>query len=98
MSPDILTQLSAEASLNGWPRFWRLWDVDGGLGWLTIFSVMSLVIYAGLAAFLTWDALRRFEIVAGRARRAGQIEPDSSEYGVRIEVKLDQPAVSGGVA
>ena len=52
-----------------WPRFWRLWDIDDGPGWLATFSIMSLVIYTILAGVLTRDALRRFEIVAGRARR-----------------------------
>ncbi len=53
-----------------WPPFWRLWDVDDGPAWLAIFSVLSLVIYAGLAAGLTWHAVRRFEVVAGRAFRS----------------------------
>ncbi len=53
-----------------WPPFWRLWDVDDGPAWMAIFSIMSLVIYSGLAAVLTWDAIRRFEVVAGRAFRS----------------------------
>jgi hypothetical protein len=52
-----------------WPRFWQIRDVDDGPGWLAIFSLMSLVGYASLGSLLTWDTLRRFEIVAGRARR-----------------------------
>jgi hypothetical protein len=42
-----------------------------------MFSIMSLVVYALLALLLTWDTLRRFEIVAGRARRkrAGSASP-----------------------
>src|SRR5207253_2023763 len=60
-----------------WPRFWRLWDVNDGPGWLAVFSIMSVVGYAGLAALLTWDSLRRFEIVAGRARRARRADPSA---------------------
>jgi ABC-type transport system involved in multi-copper enzyme maturation permease subunit len=52
-----------------WPRFWRLWDIDDGPAWLAIFSILSLIGYTILATLLTLDALRRFEIVAGRARR-----------------------------
>jgi ABC-type transport system involved in multi-copper enzyme maturation permease subunit len=53
-----------------WPQHWRFWDLDDGMGWLTVFSIINLIAYAFLAAFLTWDALRRFEIAAGRARLA----------------------------
>jgi hypothetical protein len=53
-----------------WPRFWWLSTVDDGLAWQTIFSIASLLAYAALATLLTWHTLRRFEIVAGRARRS----------------------------
>ncbi len=53
-----------------WPPFWRLWDVDDGPAWMAIFGIMSLAIDAGLAALLTWQAIRRFEVVAGRAFRS----------------------------
>ncbi len=66
LSPDYFRQLGADR----WPPFWRLWDVDGGPAWLAIFSLMSLVVYAGLAAVLTWHTIRRFEVVAGRAFRS----------------------------
>lgn len=61
-----------------WPRFWRLWDVDDGPEWLATFSVMSLLAYGSLAAALTWDALRRFEHVAGRARRGRVAAPEEA--------------------
>jgi ABC-2 family transporter protein len=63
--PDIIRLLSNVS----WPTVWRISSIDGGLAWLTIFSVASLLNYAALAALLTWHALRRFEVVAGRARR-----------------------------
>jgi hypothetical protein len=40
--------------------------------WLAVFSVVSLILYAILAFVLTRDAIRRFEIAAGRARRLGK--------------------------
>jgi hypothetical protein len=55
-----------------WPHVWWVRDIDDGPGWQAIFSILSVVGYATLAAALTWDALRRFEIVAGRARRPGR--------------------------
>jgi ABC-type transport system involved in multi-copper enzyme maturation permease subunit len=63
-----------------WPWFWRLRDIDDGPQWLAIFSMMSLIVYTILATLLTLDALRRFEIVAGRARR-GRVpsEPPKKE-------------------
>jgi ABC-type transport system involved in multi-copper enzyme maturation permease subunit len=73
-----------------WPRFWRLWDVDDGPTWLATFSVMSALVYAILAALLTRDALRRFEIVAGRARRGAR----TTDSGV---VREEQEASSATV-
>lgn len=70
-----------------WPRFWRLWDIDDGPGWRATFSVMSLVIYAALAAVLTWDALRRFDGVAGRARR-GRLDPELSSPASRLAAEV----------
>ena len=57
LNAQILERLSRAT----WPQLWRFWDLDDGLGWLTIFSVISLMSYAVLAAFLTWEALRRFD-------------------------------------
>jgi ABC-type transport system involved in multi-copper enzyme maturation permease subunit len=94
VSPDIPSRLSR----TNWPRFWRLWDVDDDLGWVATFSIMSLLIYTSLAAFLTWDALRRFEIVAGRARRSRMVNLDPSMSGDRIESKAEEPAIAGSVA
>ena len=61
-----------------WPNVWRVRDIDDGPGWQAIFSILSLVGYPMLAAALTWDSLRRFEIVAGRARRRRQPHPASA--------------------
>ena len=55
---------------TGWPHSWHIRDIDSGIAWQTIFSVLSLLSYATLATLLTWDSLRRFEIAAGRARRS----------------------------
>ncbi len=67
-NPQIVRSL-AEAS---WPQswFWHLRNIDDGVAWQAIFSVLSLFGYLSLAMLLTWDALRRFEMVAGRARRS----------------------------
>jgi ABC-type transport system involved in multi-copper enzyme maturation permease subunit len=56
--------------VTSWPRSWWLSNIDNTFAWQTIFSVFSLLEYAALATFLTWHSLRRFEVVAGRARRA----------------------------
>jgi hypothetical protein len=82
-------------SLATWPSFWRLWDVDDGPGWLATFSVMSLVIYAAFAVMLTLDALRRFEHVAGRARR-GAGEPDAIGVGEEREAASEMAPVAVG--
>jgi ABC-type transport system involved in multi-copper enzyme maturation permease subunit len=55
---------------GGWPRSWSIGSIEGTEAWRTIFTVVSLVTYAAFASLLTWDCLRRFEIVAGRARRS----------------------------
>jgi hypothetical protein len=64
---------------SGWPRFWRLWDVDESPGWLATFSIISLLGYASVASVLTWLALRRFEVVAGRARRRRGVSIPSAD-------------------
>ncbi len=94
MSTDILQRLS-QAS---WPHLWRFWALDDGLGWLTIFSVISLMAFAVLAAFLTWDALRRFEIVAGRARRAKLSPSDPAKDKDRMNPIAEESVVAGSVA
>jgi hypothetical protein len=63
--PHIIRHLTEES----WPTVWRISSVDNGFAWLMIFSVASLLGYASLASLLTWHALRRFDVVAGRARR-----------------------------
>ncbi len=65
MSPDFFQRLATDR----WPRFWRPGDIDSEPAWLAFFSVTSPFVYATLAALLTRDAIRRFEVAAGRARR-----------------------------
>jgi ABC-type transport system involved in multi-copper enzyme maturation permease subunit len=76
---------------SGWPRFWQLWDVDESPEWLATFSIISLLGYGSLASVLTWHALRRFEVVAGRAqRRRGVLLPSAD--GPRLDaVASPQP-------
>ena len=58
-----------------WPRSFWVSDMNDSPAWQTIFSIASLLAYAGLAALLTWHTLHRFEIVAGRARRPASPTP-----------------------
>jgi ABC-type transport system involved in multi-copper enzyme maturation permease subunit len=69
--PDMIRRLTKIS----WPTFLEISSVDNGLAWLTIFSVMSLLGYAAFASLLTWHALRRFDVVAGRARRRNAKTP-----------------------
>ena len=66
LDPQYLEQIRVVS----WPYAWRIRAMDDGLAWRTIFSITSLVGYALLATVLIWHVLRRFEIVAGRARRS----------------------------
>jgi ABC-type transport system involved in multi-copper enzyme maturation permease subunit len=83
--PRIIDQLS----LASWPSLLGIRAVDDGLGWLTVFSALSLIGYASLAAILTWHALRRFEVVAGRARRSRVTQPRET----RIDFASDREAL-----
>jgi hypothetical protein len=65
MEPPFLERFDS----SRWPRFWRLWEVDESAEWLATFSIISLLGYASFASVLTWHALLRFEVIAGRARR-----------------------------
>jgi ABC-type transport system involved in multi-copper enzyme maturation permease subunit len=65
MAPDFFDRLAGDR----WPRFWRPGEIDSGPAWLAFFSVTAPLVYAMLAALLTRDAVRRFEVAAGRARR-----------------------------
>lgn len=89
MEPDFFRRFGAIQ----WPRFWQLRDVDDGPGWLATFSIMSLLGYVALASFLTWDALRRFEIVAGRARRmrGGAASPLKKVSGLPELIAVGEP-------
>jgi ABC-type transport system involved in multi-copper enzyme maturation permease subunit len=63
--PKVIERLAD----TSWPYSWRISAIDEGFAWSAIFSVLSLVGYAAFSALLTWHALRRFDVVAGRARR-----------------------------
>jgi hypothetical protein len=83
---------------SGWPQSWHIRNIDTGLNWQTIFSVLSVLFHATLATLLTWDSLRRFEVVAGRARRSRPGQPaaparddQENEAGLRSE----QSALAG---
>jgi hypothetical protein len=65
VEPQFIRRLTAAF----WLPLWRGWTIDDGLPWLTTFCIASALGYAALAMLLTWLALRRFEVVAGRARR-----------------------------
>ena len=69
--PDFPGQLASAT----WPSSWRISAIDNSLAWLTIIHIGSGLTYAAIASLLTWHSLRRFEAVAGRATRAGQIPP-----------------------
>ena len=91
IDPFVLEQLSTAK----WPRFWRLWDIDDGPTWLATFSIMSVVLYASMAWVLNFDALRRFEKVAGRARR-GAGAPGSAVVGEGRQVSSEAAPVAVG--
>jgi ABC-type transport system involved in multi-copper enzyme maturation permease subunit len=65
LEPQFIENLRAAQ----WPYSWRIYAMDDGLAWRTIFSIASLLAYTTMAAVLVWHALYRYEIIAGRARR-----------------------------
>jgi hypothetical protein len=67
-----------------WPRSWWLRDIDDGLAWQTIANVLSVLGYAALATLLTWETLRRFEVVASRARRSRETQPAARAHGKAV--------------
>jgi ABC-type transport system involved in multi-copper enzyme maturation permease subunit len=85
-------------SESSWPDFRRLWDVDAGAGWMAAFSMISLAAYAILAAILTCDCLRRFEIVAGRARRPWRARPSQLVPVQNAPAGQVQPAPASSLA
>jgi ABC-type transport system involved in multi-copper enzyme maturation permease subunit len=85
-------------SESSWPDFRRLWDVDAGAGWMAAFSMISLAGYATLAAILTCDCLRRFEIVAGRARRPRRAHRREPVPVQNVAESSVQPAPAGSLA
>jgi len=62
-----------------WPQYWNVRSIDDGIAWRTIFSVASLVAYVALATLLLWHTVRRFEVVAGRARRSTNLQPPAPQ-------------------
>ena len=81
-----------------WPYTWRISAIDDGLAWLTIFGILSLVGYAALAVFLCWHALLRFEVIAGRARRAGQKQPAFPVHDFAVSWHRDRTILADQVA
>jgi len=81
----------------GWPRSWRIRSIDNTEAWRTIFIVLSVLTYATFATLLTWDSLRRFEIVAGRARRSSQGQPAAPARGDKTgaDFPSEQPSLAG---
>jgi ABC-type transport system involved in multi-copper enzyme maturation permease subunit len=67
-----------------WPRYWSVSAIDGSEIWHAIFSVLSVVTYAALAALLTWHTLRRFKVVAGRAQRSSAAPPSATLLDLRV--------------
>jgi len=76
-----------------WPRSWWIRDIDDGLIWQTIVTVLSLLGYAALATLVTWHALRRFEVVAGRARRSRNAQPPALAHGKAKGSPSQQPSI-----
>jgi hypothetical protein len=70
-----------------WLPFWHAWPIDDGLQWLTRLSVVSALVYAALAAMLTWLALRRYEVTAGRARRVRKLQTPFPQDSLQVEPK-----------
>jgi ABC-type transport system involved in multi-copper enzyme maturation permease subunit len=64
----VRSEFFPRCSSAPWPLSWSLSDVDDGPVWQTIASVLSILGYASLATLLNWQVLRRFELVARRAR------------------------------
>jgi hypothetical protein len=89
--PHFIRRL-ADAS---WPRSWWLFlSIDDGLAWQSIFSVLSIMGYAAFATLLTWHALRRFAIVAGRAHRSAQAESPARPGGHKVKIPIEEPSVT----
>ena len=78
------TQFIEHLSVAHWPRSWWVADMDNGPAWQAIFSVVSLSAYAALATLLTWHTLRRFETVAGRARRSTTPTPTDAKEQIAV--------------
>jgi ABC-type transport system involved in multi-copper enzyme maturation permease subunit len=84
--PQFLDHLSSAFS-RPWARSWRLSDIDDGLAWQAVFTVLSILCYTLLATLLNRLSLRRFEIVAGRARQLVRPRSSTSTHG-KSKVKV----------
>ncbi len=74
-----------ELTTKPWRQYLSVSSMDNSALWDAIFSVISVLSYAALAAFLNWHSLRRFEYVAGRAQRAITTPPATPKKISRYE-------------
>jgi hypothetical protein len=89
-APEIANRLAN----TSWPISWWFSAIDDGLAWQTILSALSVLGYTGFAALLTWNALRRFEGVAGRARRARLVAPPDAKLDKSTRKAICEPEVA----
>jgi hypothetical protein len=74
-TPSEISKLVLEPSFvwrfsgTSWPHTWRISAIDDSFAWQTISSALSLCGYGALAGLLFSHAVRRFDTIAGRARR-----------------------------
>jgi hypothetical protein len=85
------------AASRPWPGSFRSFieDIDSGEFWTAVLAVLSLVIYSGLAAGLSWHALCLFEKAAGRPQRPKHPVPRSDQDEPGLEPSEALPAISG---
>jgi ABC-type transport system involved in multi-copper enzyme maturation permease subunit len=74
------SHFSEDLSNTHWPSSWSVSSMDNSLFWHIFFSVLSMLAYSALSAILIWHILHRFEIVAGRARRATTQPPNPPTF------------------
>jgi ABC-type transport system involved in multi-copper enzyme maturation permease subunit len=90
LDPPFIQRLASES----WPRSWWISSIDDGLAWQSIFTALSIAGYALFATLLTWHALRRFEIVAGRPRRSRRGRLEAVPCGKKAEITAEEPSVA----
>jgi hypothetical protein len=78
-----------------WPRTFDPYSLNDGPYGRTVLGVLSLLAYATGAALLTWAALWRFEVAAGRPRRGrhsvGTHRHDLREPKYAVEAERPEP-------